>query len=252
MSTVTKYYSLQGRLSLAERLPNGKPGRVRWLQNAASVELGIEISEEAIKESHSGARAKDFIHSIENAINISYNLHGFTLATIAAALWASQHQVAAGTITEEPLPEDLEVGDYFKLDHEHTSDWALEDSAGTPTELEEGEHYAIVSAFAGHGQILDLTGLTPPILASYSHAATNALALLQKKTDECYLMFDGIDTVSKERSYLQIPRFQGMPSSGLQLVNNEGVGSMDFTGEALFDGTDPDFPLGKFVQAAAA
>lgn len=114
-----------------------------------------------------------------------------------------------------------------------------------------GTHYAVTSAFAGMGEILSVTGLTQPILADYDYAATNALALLQQQPDEGYLMFDGIDTVSKSRAYLQIPRHQSKPISGLQLINNEGAGTMEFTGEALYDGQDPDFPLGKFVLAAA-
>ena len=64
-------------------------------------------------------------------------------------------------------------------------------------------------------------------------------------------MFDGIETISKSRAYLEIPRHTNSPIPSLPLINNDGVGTMEMTGEALYDGTDVNFPLGKFVLAAA-
>lgn len=110
MSAITKYFSLQGRLSFAARLPNGKPGAIHWAQNASALQLALEVSEESIKESHSGSRAKDFVMSIENAITTSYTLYGFTIANLAAALWASRFNVVSGSVTGEPLPAALAVG----------------------------------------------------------------------------------------------------------------------------------------------
>lgn len=252
MSSTTKYYSLQGRLSFAERLPNGKPGRIRWAQNAAALSLSQEITEESITESHSGHRAKDQIIVLEKALTTGYTLHGFTLDNLAAALYASRFAIASGSVSGEPLPPDLEVGDYFSFDNENTSDWSLVDSSsGTAVPLVKDEHYAITSPFAGHGQVLSLTGLTPPLLASYSYAASNALSLFASTPDETMLMFDGIETVSKARAYLEIKRHQSRPVSTLQLINNEGAGTLEFTGESLFDGSDPDYPYGRLVLAAA-
>ena len=252
MATTTQYYRLQGRISFAERLANGKRGKIRWAQNCPSFQLGLEMEEEEIKESHTGHRGKDLIIALEKGMTTEYSLHGFSIENLAAALWATRYQIEAGTVTGEALPDDLVAGDYFGLDHQNTSDWALTDSRGTPVELEDGTHFALISAFAGHGQILDLDTLTPPVLASYSYAASNALALFATQPDETMVLFDGIETISKSRCYLEIPRHQSRPISALQLINNEGAGTMEFTGEALMDGADPDFPFGKFVMAAAA
>ncbi|WP_182212432.1 hypothetical protein [Stenotrophomonas acidaminiphila] len=252
MSTVTKYYSLQGRVSFFTRLPNGKKGVGVWAQNVPKFDLSFEVNEESTKESHSGQRLKDLVFEIEKAMKTAFTLNGFTLDNLARGLWASRYTVASGTVSGEPLPADLAVGDYFALEKQNTSDWSLVDSTvSAAVPLVEGTHYALVSAFAGHGQLLNVTGLTLPILASYSNAASNALSLLSMRPDDHWLVFDGIDTISKARAYLEISRHTSKPTGSLPLINNEGKGSMDLEGEALYDGAAPDFPLGKFVLGAA-
>lgn len=250
MSTKTDYYSLQGRLSFATRLAGGKVGPVVWAQNVPKLELSIEVSEESSKESHSGQRLKDFVMSIENTLKTSYTLNGFTLDNLAAAFWSSKLSITGGTASGEALPT-LDVGNYFQLDHQNTSSWALVDSNGTPTTLVEGTHYAITSAFAGQGEILSITGLTQPIKASYSYATSNALSLLSQRADELHMLFDGIDTVSGRHVFLHIPRHSAKPTGGFALINNEGKGALEFEGEALYDGTDAAYPLGKFVMQPA-
>lgn len=251
MSTVTKYFSLQGRVSFFERTPAGKKGAGIWAQNVPKLDLSFEVTEESVKESHSGNKMKDLVYEIEKAINTAFTLHGFNIDNLARAMWASRYSVVSGSASAEPLPAGLAVGDYFALDHQNTSSWALVDSTGSPVSLVADQHYALVSAFAGHGQLLDLTGLTQPIKASYSYAASNALSLLTSRPDDHFLVFDGIETITKSRAYLEIPRHSSKPVSTVSLINNEGIGTMDMEGEALFDGTDPDYPLGKLVLASA-
>ena len=251
MSTVTKYFSLQGRVSFFKRQPDGSKGAGIWAQNVPKLDIGLSVSEESIKESHSGNKMKDLIIEIEKGMTTSLTLNGFTLDNLARGLWASRYSVVGGSVSGELLPADLVVGDYFGLDQQNTSAWALVDSTGSPVSLVAGTHYALISAFAGHGQVLDLTGLTQPLRASYTYAASNALSLLTTRPDDHYLVFDGIETVSKSRAYMEIPRHTSKPAASLPLINNQGVGSMDMEGEALFDGTDPNYPFGKFVLAAA-
>ena len=251
MSSITKYFSLQGRVSFFERTPAGKKGVGLWAQNVPKLDLSMEVTEESVKESHSGNKMKDLVFEIEKALTTAFTLHGFNTDNLARALWASRFNIVGGTASAELLPAGLTVGDYFALDHQNTSAWALVDSTGAPVSLVADQHYALVSAFAGHGQILDLTGLAQPLKASYSYASSNALSLLTTRPDEHFLVFDGIETISKARAYLEIPRHTSKPASGLSLLNNEGVGTMDLEGEALFDGTDPDYPLGKFILSAA-
>lgn len=251
MSTVTKYFSLQGRVSFFKREVDGSKGAGVWAQNVPKLDLSFEVSEESIKESHSGNRMKDLIFEVEKAMKTSLSLHGFSVENLVRGLWSTKYSVASGTVSAEVLPAGLVVGDYFALDKQNTSAWTLVDSTGSPVTLAEGTHYSIISAFAGHGKVLSLTGLTQPLKASYSHAASNALSLLTTRPDDHWLVFDGIDTVSKQRAYLEIPRHTTKPLASLPLINNEGVGTMEMEGEALFDGTDANYPLGKFVMAAA-
>lgn len=251
MANITKYFSLQGRVSFFARTPAGKKGVGLWAQNVPKLDLSMEVTEESVKESHSGNKMKDLIFEIEKALTTAYTLHGFNIENLARAMWASRFSIVGGTASGELLPEDLAVGDYFGLDNQNTSAWALVDSTGSPVSLVADEHYALVSAFAGHGQILDLTGLTQPLKASYSYAASNALSLLTTRPDDHFMVFDGIETISKQRAYLEIPRHTSKPTSTVSMINNEGVGTMEMEGEALFDGTDANYPLGKLILSAA-
>lgn len=251
MSNITKYFSLQGRVSFFARTPAGKKGAGIWAQNVPKLDVSMEVTEESVKESHSGNKMKDLVFEIEKALTTAFTLHGFNLDNLARAMWASRYSIVGGTASAELLPLDLAVGDYFALDHQNTSALTLVDSTGTPVSLVADEHYALVSAFAGHGQILDLTGLTQPLKASYTYATSNALSLLATRPDDHFLVFDGIETISKQRAYLEIPRHTSKPVSTVSMINNEGVGTMDLEGEALFDGTDANYPLGKLILSAA-
>lgn len=255
MSSTTKYFSLQGRISFALRLESGKPGVVRWAQNCPKFDLAINTTEETVKESHSGQRLEDLVFATEKTLRTAYTLHGFNIDNLAEALYGEKYTVVAGTASAEVAPSGLEVGDIIKLDHERVSTVTGVDSTGSPVTLVEGTHYEVVSAFAGHIKILSLTSLTQPLKFSYSFAETNALALLKSEPDELYIMFDGINTVDQEPVYLEIYRHRAKPTSGLQLINS-GVGTLEFEGSALYDGTkaaDPNLgTLGRMVFKAAA
>ncbi|MDF5922512.1 hypothetical protein P4133_34560 [Pseudomonas aeruginosa] len=51
---------------------------------------------------------------------------------IAAAIWASQIELPADTVTGEVLEGDLKAGDFVKLDRQFVSSVVLTDSATTP------------------------------------------------------------------------------------------------------------------------
>lgn len=255
MSNSTKYFSLQGRISFALRQVSGKPGAVRWAQNCPKFDLAISTTEETVEESHSGQRLEDLVFSTKKSLRTAYTLHGFNIDNLAEGLYGEQYTVIAGTASAEVAPSALEVGDIIKLDHERVSSVTGVDSTGSPVTLIEGTHFEVVSAFAGHIKILSLTTIVQPLKWSYSYAETNALALLKSNPDELYVMFDGINTVDQEPVYMELYRHRAKPMSNLSLIN-DGVGTMEFEGSALYDGTkaaDPNLgTLGRMVFKAAA
>lgn len=252
MSNTTKYFSLQGRVSFATRDGSGNPGVVRWAQNCPKFEISIETDEETVKESHSGLRLEDFNFPTGISIKTAYTLHGFNIENLAQALWATKYTVNASTASNEVAPLGLVAGDIIKLDHENVSAVTAVDSTGSPVTLVAGTDFEVVSAFAGHIRILNVGGLTQPFKFSYSYATTNALALMKGAADEVILMFDGVNTANQEKVYLELYRHRAKPTSGLALIN-DGVGTLEFEGSALYDGTratDPNLgTLGRMVFA---
>ncbi|MBN1004932.1 hypothetical protein JTL34_36645, partial [Pseudomonas aeruginosa] len=80
-------------------------------------------------------------------VNITYD--EWLPKNIAAAIWASQIELPADTVTGEVLEGDLKAGDFVKLDRQFVSSVVLTDSATTPAELVLGTDYRIESPTAG-------------------------------------------------------------------------------------------------------
>lgn len=256
MASETKYFSFQGKTSTGKRNADGSLGALTWQQNNSKLDLALEVTQETIKESHSGQRSDDFIFPTAKTLNFSLSLYGATPENFARAFHAGNVVVASGTVTDEAFPDDLVVGDYVKLDHEGVSALVLTDSTGSPVTLTLDTHYSIDSAFGGRIKILDLTGLTQPISAAYSYASSNSLALLNATPEEVYLIFDGVDTANGNAPvYMEIYRAATKPVGSMSMIHNEGVGTIEMEGTALFDATkaaDPVFGgLARFVMPGA-
>lgn len=248
MSGTTQYFSFQTRFSVAKRNPDGSKGAVSWLHNLAEANLQVDTSEETTKDTWTGERGIDDSWPTERTIKLTTTLYQFDVESWARMFEASKYVVAAGTVTDEALPDDLKAGDYVKLDHERISALVMEDSTGTPVTLAEGTHYAITSAFAGMIEILSLTGLTQPLkAASYSYAETNALALFKSAAEEGYLMLDAVNTRGGSPSYTEFYRAKPKLTGQLALLNNSGNGTYTLEWTVLIDGTKAsDSVLGRY------
>lgn len=251
MSTATNYYSLQGRVSFGKRNSDGSLGPVAWAQNVSALELTMTVDTTDLKESHSGQRLVDCKFTTGKSMTTKLTLYGLKVDHLVKALWATLYAVTAGTASSEAAPMGLAVGDIVQLDHRHVSAVTGVDSTGTPVTLVAGTHYNVLSAAAGQIEIVSLTGITQPLLFSYSYSDSNALALLTTRPDDHYLIFDGKDTEGGASVYVEIPRHYIKPASSLPLINNDGLGTLEMEGEALYDGTNVNFPFGKLEFTAA-
>jgi len=246
----TQYWSLQGRLFLADRTVDGNCGALAWMFNVPKFELTLKTQEETKIESFSGLRTQDDSFNKSVSLDIAVEFDGFNPNILAAALYGTPAPVTSSTVTNEVLPTGLENGDFVRLNHENVSSVVLHDSTGSPLTLAPGTNYDVESDFSGLVQILDVGAYVQPFKASYSYGDSTVLAMFTQQGKERWAVFDGINTRDGSLVKGDIYRMKLAPAASMPLIN-DGYGSISMTGTCLYDVTksvDPLFGgLGRFV-----
>lgn len=248
-----KDFSFQGKVYLGDRLPGGKPGALRWVGDAPVCNVELTTESETRRESYSGQRLTSATLQTSTDANLTLTLNYFTAENLALGLYGEANEVAAGSVTDEVLPDDLVNGDIVILEHGNVSSLVITDSAGSPVTVDTGD-YALDSAEGGVVRIIDIASYTQPFKASYSHAAHVDVAMFTAPAPERFLFLDGINTLDGSRVRVELYRVKFNPASNVPLIN-EGFGQLELTGAALFDPDAAlDTDLGGFgrIRAPAA
>jgi len=235
------YFSFQGKVYLGTRLPSGKPGALRWINDAGKLEVALSTDTDEKTESYSGNRLTAARLPKAKKATITLSMEIASAENLALGLYSKVNKNIGGTVTSEILPDALVAGDNIALDHTGVTALVLTDSTvGTPKTLASGTSYNLDSPANGIVQILDITtpvGLTQPFKAAYTYAASVNLAMFTQTAPERYLVLDGVNTVDGSRVRVSLFRAQFDPMSALPLIN-EGFGSLEFKGSVLFDPTN--------------
>lgn len=196
--------------------------------------LTTSLSQEkkAISETCSGARLKLANLPGAKSMEVSLELVEFNGPMFAAALFGSIDSHVSGTVTAERLPT-MEVGDTFFLRHPGVSSVVIEDSTGTPVELDEGVHYEILSAAHGTGRLLSVASITQPLFVDYSYAQYESMAAFsQPATVERGIVFSGVNHDGR-KARLIIPRIDLSMDGDFSWIQDEEA-TLTFKGEVLY------------------
>lgn len=229
-----KDFSFQGKVYLGERRSDGKPGALRWVGDAPTCTVTLATESETRRESYSGNRLTSARLQTSRDATIALTLNWGDAPNLALGLYGNVVTTPAGSATGEELPADLAAGDIIALERGGVSDLEIQDSAGTPADLVLDTNYAIDSAKGGMVSILDVDGLTQPLVASYSYGASVDVAMFTAAAPERYLLLDGINTLDGSRVKLRLYRTQFDPVSSLPLIN-ESFGQLELSGAVLYD-----------------
>ncbi|MFU8924898.1 hypothetical protein [Acinetobacter puyangensis] len=235
-----KDFSRQGALYLAENLGNGRMGTARWIGDTGAVTLSISEDQETRKENYTGQRGTSVVLRTGLEMTLELNVRYADAENLALALHGTTKTKAAGSVTAEAFPADLEAGSYVALDHGGVSNLVLTDLSGQ--NLLEGTQYRLQSSYGGMIEILELNGVTQPINAAYSYAGSKNLSVLTKTPKPMYLLMDCINTVDESRERLHIYKVQFSPVASMGLID-EALGELTLSGKCLSDGVnqlDPD------------
>ncbi|MCL2076117.1 MAG: hypothetical protein FWH15_06715, partial [Betaproteobacteria bacterium] len=146
-------------------------------------------------------------------------------------LYAKRAKTMPGSVTGEAFPDNLAADSVVVLEKSFVRD--LEIQSGSQT-LVEGEHYRLERPEAGHVRILDLTGITQPLTASYQFDGIETFGIFSETPPERWMQMVGVNTLNNEPVIVDLFRMQFDPASNLPL-HNEEFGSFELSGSALVD-----------------
>lgn len=239
-------FSFQGEIYLGEN-DNGKPRNLKWVGDQSSLNLAVEASFEERKENFSGDRATSVKLKQSSSVKPELTLRYMTPENILLGVHGKLNKVAAGTVTAEALPVNLVAGETILLDKGSVSNLVLTDSkSSTPTTLVEGQHYRIKSAFSGLIEVIDVTSLTQPVKAAYSHGGMTSVSMLNAQPPIRYLYMEAINTVDGRRARVHLYKVQIDPLSSLPLTS-ENLADFTLNGSTLIDSVNQlDETLGGY------
>jgi hypothetical protein len=243
------FFSGQGEVSVAAiTYINNIPsvGAYRTVGNVPDFMPKFDVSKKEKKESTSGQRLTVKTILTENKSSFDATFDDWSKENLALATMGTPNTVASGTVTAEASPAGLMVGDIWALKRQKVSALVIKDSAATPATVSPTK-YQLLDADFGTVKILDVTGLTLPLTASYSAAAVDSVSFFTAPIAEVAVRFQGVNTADGNRKCLvELYRVSLDPTKELGLISDDFEG-IKMSGNLLVDTSKPvDAVMGQF------
>lgn len=241
------YFSGQGKVFVAPLIA-GVPGEFRWVGNVPDFKPAFDTTKLEHKESHSGQRLLDKVLTTENKATVTMELEDWSPENLALATRGKPQTTASGTVptgTPETSPAILVSGSIWALKHQKVSAVVVKDSSATPVTVDTADY--TVDADFGTITMVDVTGYTLPLTASYSYAQVSNVAFFTQPITEVAVRFEGVNTADSNKKVLvELYRLALDPTKELGLITDE-FGKFTLEGSVLLDATKPDdLFFGKF------
>lgn len=238
------YFSFQGELWASPRDSSGNPTGFVFMGNVPEFQLSLEVEKVEHIESSTGQRATDSTLIKAKKGSISLSVEELTDDNIKLALYGVSSDIIGATATDEVLPTGV-AGGTLLLAHQKVSSVVIKDSNATPETLAVGTDYELDADF-GSIKLLDITGLTQPLKATYTYAATTSVSLFSGMMPERWIRFKGINTVDGSKVLVDLYKVSFDPTSGFSLISDD-YNKMPLKGNLLADITkNGDAVLGLF------
>jgi hypothetical protein len=238
------YASFQGRVYLGKRDGNGNPIELRTPGNVAELKLSLKTDVIEHYESMSGSRSLDHRMVKQKSASINLTIEEFTKENLALALYGNFTNGTTGTVTDEPLPTGIVVGDRYPMAHPKVSALIVKDNANAT--LTANTHYTADTDF-GAIQFLNLASFTQPFKASYSYGAVTEIGIFTQPLPERFLRLEGVNTAqSNAKILVELYRIAFDPLKEISFISND-YNKFELEGSLLADSTKPvDATLGQF------
>lgn len=249
-------WSGQGPVFWANRDANGDPvAPLKWFGNAPSFEFGLAVEELTHKESYSGLRAIDARIDTELNSSVTLTVDDFKESNIELATRGEASALAGGNVTAEAILSGAP---------ELNTLYAVKSATGRVSSLVlKSAAVAIDTAkyswdASGVFQFSNITGVTGPITADYTNAASRQIGVFKTAAPEIWIRMIGKNTAVNsstvptdfERVIVDAFKVRLSPAETIGLINDE-FGTLNFNGSALSDTTraqsDPEGQFARFI-----
>ena len=239
------YFSGQGKLKIAPIVAGIIAGGYRWVGNVPDFKPAFAASKNDHKESYSGQRLTDKTLTTELKSTFTATLEDWSPENMALATRGNVQKTTAGSVAAEAGPATLSVGETWLLDNGNISALTITDSAASPVTVDPDQYKADLAY--GTIELLDLTGITLPLTASYTKGVVEVVPFFTEPIKEVAVLFEGINTADENKKVrAELYRVALDPTKELGLIT-EAFGQFMIEGTAMIDNTKGDDPLfGKF------
>lgn len=245
-----EYFSFQGEVWLGKRDTSGNVIELNFMGNVPEFEINLSVDKTEHIEDFTGERTTDSVLIKAKKADISLSSEELLLENLSLGLYGVSSDIAAGTVTDWAFPITAAAGATGLLPHQMISSLVLKDSTPTtPQTLEAGVDYEADLTY-GSVKFLDVTDLTQPIKASYSHGKVAKMAIFGTNAPERWIRFKGVNTLNDKKVLVDLYRVSFDPGS-LSLIARE-YGKFPLKGQLLGDTTKKNDPalgmFGKYVE----
>lgn len=239
------YFSGQGKVKLAPIVNGVIAGGHRWVGNVPDLKPSFKATSLKHKESYTGQRLQDKQITSELDASFTATLEEWSPENVALATRGTVQKTTSGSVTNEASPVGLQAGDTWALANGNVSSVVIKDSATTPATVAPTKYN--VDPVMGTVEILDVTGLTLPLTASYTKGIVTVVPFFTEAVKEVSLLFEGINTADDNKKVrVELYRVALDPTKELGLIS-ENFGQFQLEGTALIDNTRGADPLfGRF------
>ncbi|HFF9504116.1 TPA: hypothetical protein ACGE99_003792 [Serratia marcescens] len=234
------YYYGQGKVYLARRDENGRPGAFRWVGDVSELSITLAFEQKTAKSSRSGklVNTRRYMTSQSGAVTSAW--HNFSADNLSLLLNSDVVRNYPRIIENEILPPNISAGDRIALSHQNV--WGVEVGG-----LTEGQDYTVDAPWG----MIDFitTPVNQPVSVDYSRASSTTAAIFNGKTDEFAFRYESLNLAeSNQRMLVELYRLSFEPLTTLQLINNDAkMAALETAAEIMYDLTRTDDPIfGKF------
>lgn len=244
-------WSGQGPAFWANRDANGDPiAPFKWFGNAPTFELGLATQELTHKESYSGLRAIDARITTETNATVNITVDDFKETNLELATRGDGSEIATTTSTETVLSGAPELNTLYAVNAVgRVSGFSLTDN-GVAISATKYSWDA-----SGVFQFNDVAGMTGPIAATYTNAASRQVGVFKTAAPEIWTRLYGKNTAVSvgsdfERMIVDIFKNRLDPAETISLISDE-FNQLQMKGNALSDTTraqsDPEGQFARFI-----
>ncbi|URX63255.1 hypothetical protein KR767_04080 [Luteibacter anthropi] len=229
MSATTEYFSMQGKVALGIRNPDGSRQPAKWVYDASTLEWGFSVDKDEKNENWSGARGLAATLQTKKTMTVKLTLGQLNDTNAAQSVAGTAVAIAAGTVTAEAIGTP-DVGDMVGLEYAKVAEVVLKAGAAT---LTKDTDYTLNPAT---GVLTFLTKAASPVSAAYSYSAHSLVTVFSGSNPDMYVLFDGENTVDGATGKCrgEVNRITFDPASTLALINST-FGEMELNGSARVD-----------------